>query len=140
LIHAGIPTEISDNVRGALWLKLIINCAYNALSAISQRRYGEVVQGPGVAQVMRDVVDECLAVARADGVAVSGDAHAAVRKIVETMPSQYSSTAQDLARGKQTEIDYLNGLVVRRGDALGIATPANRVLWALVKLLESKRA
>jgi 2-dehydropantoate 2-reductase len=56
------------------------------------------------------------------------------------MPAQYSSTAQDLARGKATEIDYLNGLVVRRGQALGIPTPANRVLWALVKLLERKSA
>ncbi|HMA06878.1 MAG TPA: ketopantoate reductase C-terminal domain-containing protein, partial [Ramlibacter sp.] len=56
-----------------------------------------------------------------------------------TMPGQTSSTAQDLARGKRTEIDHLNGLVVRRGEALGIATPANRVLWALVKLLERKR-
>jgi 2-dehydropantoate 2-reductase len=140
LIAAGVPTEISDNVRGALWLKLIINCAYNALSAISQLPYGAVVQGPGVAGVMREVVDECLAVAQAEGVIVSGDAHAAVRKIVETMPSQYSSTAQDLARGKKTEIDYLNGLVVRRGEVLGLATPANRVLWSLVKLLEAKRS
>ena len=57
-------------------------------------------------------------------------------KLAEAMPTQYSSTAQDLARGKRTEIDYLNGLVVRRGEALGIATPANRVLWALVKLME----
>ena len=57
-------------------------------------------------------------------------------RLVETIPSQYSSTAQDLARGKRTEIDYLNGLIVRRGEALGIATPANRVLWALVKLME----
>jgi 2-dehydropantoate 2-reductase len=140
LIGAGVPTEISDNVRGALWLKLIINCAYNALSAISQRPYGEVVAGAGVREVMGEVVDECLAVAKAEGVRVAGDAHAAVRKIAETMPSQYSSTAQDLARGKRTEIDYLNGLVMRRGDALGIATPANRVLWALVKLRESKRS
>jgi 2-dehydropantoate 2-reductase len=62
--------------------------------------------------------------------------HAAVFNIAESMPSQYSSTAQDLARGKRSEIDYLNGLVVRRGEVLGIATPANRVLWALVKLLE----
>ncbi len=133
-----MPTEISDNVRGALWLKLILNCAYNAVSAIAQRPYGENVQGEGVWEVMRDVVDECLAVARADGVTVPGDAHAAVRKLVESMPGQYSSTAQDLARGKRTEIDYLNGLVVRRGQALGLPTPANRVLWALVKLLESK--
>ncbi|MDB5881189.1 MAG: ketopantoate reductase [Ramlibacter sp.] len=138
LVGAGVPTEISDNVRGALWLKLIINCAYNALSAITQRPYGEVVAGEGVKDVMRGVVDECLAVAKAEGVVVAGDAHAAVRKIVESMPTQYSSTAQDLARGKRTEIDYLNGLVVRRGEALGIATPANRVLWSLVKLLESR--
>jgi 2-dehydropantoate 2-reductase len=88
---------------------------------------------------MRDVVDECIAVARADGVQIPGDPHAAARKLVESMPSQYSSTAQDLARGKPTEIDFLNGYVVRRGEALGIPTPANRVLWALVKLLEAKR-
>jgi 2-dehydropantoate 2-reductase len=59
--------------------------------------------------------------------------------IVETMPNQFSSTAQDLARGRRSEIDYLNGLVVRRGQALGIPTPANRVLWSLVKLVESEQ-
>jgi 2-dehydropantoate 2-reductase len=138
LAAAGVPTEISDNVRGALWLKLILNCAYNAVSAIAQRPYGENVQGEGILAVMRDVVDECLAVAVAEGVSVPGDVDAAVRKIAESMPGQFSSTAQDLARGKRSEIDYLNGLVVRRGEALGIPTPANRVLWALVKLIESK--
>lgn len=139
LAGAGVPTEISENVRGALWTKLIINCAYNAVSAIAQLPYGEAVQGDGVKDVMRDVVDECLAMAAAEGVQVPGDTHNIVRKLVESMPGQYSSTAQDLARGKRTEIDHLNGLVVRRGEALGIATPANRVLWALVKLLERKR-
>jgi 2-dehydropantoate 2-reductase len=138
LIAAGVPTEISDNVRGALWAKLILNCAYNAVSAIAQLPYGKTVQGEGVKDVMRDVVAECLAVAQAEGVQVPGDVDAAIRKIAETMPSQFSSTAQDLARGKRSEIDYLNGSIVRRGEALGIATPANRVLWALVKLMESK--
>jgi 2-dehydropantoate 2-reductase len=52
------------------------------------------------------------------------------------MPAQYSSTAQDLMRGKPSEIDFLNGYVVRRGDALGVPTPANRVLWTAVKLME----
>ena len=140
LIAAGVPTEISDNVRGALWLKLIINCAYNAVSAIAQQPYGINVQGEGIRDVMRDVVDECLAVARAEGVEVPGDVHGTVARLVESMPSQMSSTAQDLARGRRTEIDHLNGLVVRRGEALGIATPANRVLWALVKLLEARPA
>ena len=89
---------------------------------------------------MRDVVAECLAVARADGVIVPGDVDEAVRRIALTMPTQLSSTAQDLARGKRTEIDHLNGHVVRRGEALGVPTPANRVLYAAVKLLEEHSA
>jgi 2-dehydropantoate 2-reductase len=136
---AGVPTQISGNVRGALWAKLILNCAYNALSAITQLPYGVLVQGTGVGDVIRDVVAECLAVAKAEGVEVAGDTEAAVRAIAQTMPSQYSSTAQDLARGKLSEIDHLNGLVVRRGEALGVPTPANRVLFVLVKLLEGKQ-
>ncbi len=138
LIAAGVPTEISDNVRGALWAKLILNCAYNALSAITQLPYGRLVQGEGVTTVMRDVVDECMAVAKADGVTIPGDVDKAVRMIAETMPGQYSSTAQDLSRGKRSEIDHLNGLIVRRGEALGVATPSNRLLHTLVKLIESK--
>ncbi len=136
-IAAGVPTEISPNVRGSLWAKLILNCAYNALSAIAQVPYGRLVQAEGVDAVIRDVVAECVAVAQADGVELPGDIDAAVQRIVQTMPAQYSSTAQDLARGKRSEIDYLNGFIVRRGEALGIATPVNRVLHALVKLLES---
>ncbi|MCY1200676.1 2-dehydropantoate 2-reductase [compost metagenome] len=139
LIAAGVPTQISDNVRGALWAKLVLNCAYNALSAVSQLPYGELVQGTGVTDVIRDVVAECLAVAKAEGVVIPGDVDAAVRGIAQSMPSQYSSTAQDLARGKRSEIDHLNGLVVRRGEALGVPTPANRVLFVMVKLLESKQ-
>ena len=133
---AGIPVEISDNVAGALWAKLIVNCAYNALSAITQLPYGRLVQGAGVPAVMADVVDECLALAQASGVKVPGDMHETVRRIAQTMPGQYSSTAQDLTRGKKTEIDHLNGFVVRKGEALGVRTPANRMLLALVKLRE----
>jgi 2-dehydropantoate 2-reductase len=140
LIAAGVPAEISSNVRGALWAKLILNCAYNAVSAITQQPYGKTSVGVGVQEVMRDVVAECLAVAEADGVTLPGDIHAAIQKIALTMPAQFSSTAQDLARGKPTEIDYLNGFILQRGEALGIATPANRVLWALVRLLEAKNS
>lgn len=140
LVAAGVPTEISPNVRGALWLKLVLNSAYNAISAIARLPYGQTVDSPGIRDVMRDVVDECLAVAKAEGVQVPGDIDAAVRRIAETLPNQYSSTAQDLMRGKPSEIDFLNGFVVRRGRELGVATPANRVLWALVKLLEGQHA
>jgi len=138
LIAAGIPVEISADARGALWTKLIINCAYNALSAIVQRPYGQLAQSEGVSAVLRDVIDECLAVARAEGVVITSDIHAAVQRIAQTMPEQYSSTAQDLARGKRSEIDHLNGLIARRGQALGIPTPTNRLLHTLVKLIESK--
>ncbi|MDZ4252634.1 MAG: 2-dehydropantoate 2-reductase [Sulfuritalea sp.] len=136
---AGVPVQISDNVAGALWTKLIINCAWNALSAITQLPYGRVAAGAGVDQVMRDIVAECLAVAQAAGVTLPGDIHQAVADIARTMPGQLSSTAQDLARGKRSEIDHLNGFVLRRGEALGIATPVNRVLHALVRLLEDKQ-
>lgn len=137
---AGVPVQISDNVAGALWAKLIVNCAYNALSAVSQLPYGRLVKVDGVHTVMRDVVEECIAVARREGVTVPGDMWEAVERIAGTMPTQLSSTAQDLARGKRSEIDHLNGYIVRRGDALGIAVPANRVLHALVKLLEERSA
>lgn len=140
LAAAGVPTELSGNVRGALWTKLVLNCAYNAVSAIAQLPYGRAVQGEGMAEVTRDVVAECLAVARAEGVELAGDVHAVVERLPASMPTQFSSTAQDLARGKPSEIDYLNGFIVRRGEALGVATPANRVLWSLVKLLETKAA
>jgi 2-dehydropantoate 2-reductase len=136
---AGIPTQISDNVRGALWAKLVLNCAYNALSALSQQPYGQLVQAPGVTDVIADTVAECLAVAKADGVTIPGDVAAAVRGIPATMPGQHSSTAQDLARGKPTEIDHLNGYVVQRGEALGVPTPLNRALQVLVKLAEGRR-
>jgi len=135
---ADVPVQVSDNVAGALWEKLILNCAYNALSAIAQLPYGRLVQGEGVEAVMRDVVQECLSVARAGGVAVPGDVWESVQRIARTMPTQSSSTAQDLARGKHTEIDHLNGFIVRAGEARGIATPVNRVLHALVKLLEDR--
>ena len=137
LAAAGVPTEVSGDVRAALWSKLILNCAYNAVSAIAQLPYGKTVVGEGVRDVMRDVIAECLDVARAEGVQVPAAMIAGIDKLADSMPAQLSSTAQDLARGRHTEIDYLNGLIVRRGEALGIATPANRVLWALVKLLES---
>ncbi|MDP1734718.1 MAG: 2-dehydropantoate 2-reductase [Sulfuritalea sp.] len=137
---ADVPVQVSDNVAGALWAKLIVNCAYNALSAITQLPYGRLVQGEGVEQVMRDVVHECLAVARGAGISVAGDMWEAVQRIAQTMPGQLSSTAQDLARHKRSEIDHLNGYVVRKGEALGIATPVNRVLYATVRLLEAHPA
>lgn len=136
---AGVPVVVSDNVAGELWAKLVVNCAYNALSAITQLPYGKMIAGAGIRDVMRDVVEETLAVAGASGVAMAPGTLERTYKIADAMATQFSSTAQDLARGKPTEIEHLNGFVVRRGAALGVPTPTNRVLYALVRLLESKQ-
>ena len=133
---AGIPVTVSDRVQDALWTKLTVNCAWNALSALSGRPYGQIFAGEGVEAALADVTAECQAVAAASGVRLPEDILTQVRAIARTMAEQRSSTAQDLARGKRTEIDHLNGYVVRQGARLGVPTPVNRVLHALVKMVE----
>jgi 2-dehydropantoate 2-reductase len=136
--RAGVPVVISENVTGDLWAKLVVNCAYNAVSAIAQVPYGFMIASTGMKEVMRDVVAEVLAVAAASQVRMAPGLLESVYRLAETMATQYSSTAQDLARSRPSEIDHLNGFVVRRGDAMGVPVPANRVLYALVRLIESK--
>ena len=137
---AGVPVSASENVAGQLWSKLIINCAYNGLSAITQMPYGQIVVGDGMREVIDDVINECLEVAKADGVSVQNDIRFAVAGIAQSMATQISSTAHDVARGRLSEIDYINGYVVRRAATHGIRTPANRTILALVKLLEQRNA
>ncbi|QGZ59530.1 ketopantoate reductase family protein [Paraburkholderia acidiphila] len=138
---AQIPTQIAADVNATLWQKLILNCAFNAVSAIVQLPLGAMAHRDALRETMREVVAECLAVAAAEGVRFEDDAARFVEQIEATIPGgQYSSTAQDLARGKHSEIDFLNGAIVRRGMIAGIATPANRTLHTLVKLLEAKPA
>ncbi len=136
LSAAAIPTQVSDNVLGALWAKLIVNCAYNALSAITQLPYGQLVLQEGVPTMMEELILECLAVASAGGVVVPGDSRENVKQIARSMANQTSSTAQDLARGKRSEIDYLNGYVCRQGQRHHVPTPVNHTLTSLVKMLE----
>jgi 2-dehydropantoate 2-reductase len=138
--EAGHPSRVSENVPEILWHKLITNCAYNALSAVAQLPYGPMVDVEGAKDVMRNAVEECAAVARACGIAVPDDILERVSAVARNMPGQSSSTAQDLARGKATEIDYLNGYVVRKGLSLGIATPTNLALQVMVKLRERSLA
>jgi 2-dehydropantoate 2-reductase len=114
-----------------------MNCAYNAISALSRSRYGRMVRSPWTRELMRQVIEEVVAVGRAAGVRFPDvNLVEAGLTLAETMPNAISSTAQDLARGKRTEIDSLNGYVARRGAELGVATPVNQTLHALVKLLE----
>jgi 2-dehydropantoate 2-reductase len=134
---AGVPCKVSDNVEGELWLKLLMNCAYNAISALGLSQYKRMAASPEVVEVMKSVVREVLAVAKAAGVTMPpGDLVEAACRLADSMPEATSSTAQDLARGKPSEIDHLNGFVFRRGLALGVPTPVNQTLHALVRLLE----
>jgi 2-dehydropantoate 2-reductase len=144
-IRAGIPCRISDNIEGELWLKLLRNCALNAISALGHVRYGQIVQNPDAKKLMEHIVDEVLAVARAAGIVLPGvddrqSGMAAAMDLATQMSDAFSSTAQDLNRGRPTEIDALNGYISRRGAELGVAVPVNHALFTLVKLAEQKSA
>ncbi len=139
--QAKVPCRISDNIEGELWTKLIWNCALNAISALGRVTYGEIFASPDARRIIETLVEEVLAVAGAKGIHPPGleDPKAALAgalKIAEQMSGTRSSTAQDMARGKRTEIDSLNGYVARLGEQLGVATPVNHALYTLVKLQE----
>jgi 2-dehydropantoate 2-reductase len=141
--RAGIPCQISDNIEGELWVKLLCNCALNAISALGQARYGQIAESSDARQVMQTVVEEVLAVARAAKVILPDIADtkagmAAAMEIATQMAGALSSTAQDLNRGRPTEIDSLNGYVSRRGAELGVNVPVNHALFTLVKLAEQR--
>ena len=140
--RAHIGCRISDNIIGELWTKLFWNCALNAVSALGRARYGRIKDDPEARVLIQAIVDEVLAVARAANIEPPGveDRHAAfagAMKIATQMSEAFSSTAQDVQRGKPTEIDSLNGYIARRGKELGVPTPVNHALFTLVKLLET---
>jgi 2-dehydropantoate 2-reductase len=136
-VNAGVPCRISDNIEGELWTKLAMNCAYNPISALTRSRYGRIVGNSMTRELLRRTTEEIIAVANAAGVRLSvSNLLDAVYALGAGMLDTLSSTAQDLERGKRTEIDSLNGYVVRRGAELGIDTPVNQTLHALIKVLE----
>ncbi|HKV61943.1 MAG TPA: 2-dehydropantoate 2-reductase [Candidatus Acidoferrum sp.] len=142
-VRAGVPCRISENIQGELWTKLIWNCALNAVSALGRAKYGSIAASPDAWKVVETVVYEVLAVARAAGIHPPGledpkVALAGALKIATQMAEALSSTGQDMNRGKRTEIDSLNGYVSRRGAELGVSTPVNLALYALVKLAEGR--
>jgi 2-dehydropantoate 2-reductase len=134
---SNVPCEISSNIRKDLWLKFLVNCSYNGISAIGQIQYGKMVSNPEIVNLINQITEECLMVAEKQGVMISAtEASQANHAIGVTMSGQKSSTAQDLVKGKLTEIDYLNGLIVRRAAEYGLSAPANQAVYALVKMLE----
>jgi 2-dehydropantoate 2-reductase len=136
--RAGIPCKVSQEIRRELWTKMLMNCAYNAISALARSHYGTIAAHPGARELMRRVIEEAVAVARAEGVALDAAAMTSLAySLGEAMSGAHSSTAQDIERGKLTEIDSLNGYIVRHATQLGIATPVNQTLYTLIKLLET---
>ncbi len=138
---AKVPCRISTDILGDMWQKFIGNCGANAVSAIAQMSYGDIARYDESRNLMSRVVEECIAVARAAGVRTPGPGF--TEKWLANLTKfggAFASTAQDLARGKRTEIESLNGYIVRRGAELGVATPNNFALYALVRLLEEKAA
>jgi 2-dehydropantoate 2-reductase len=141
--RAGVPCRFSENIVADLWTKLIWNCALNAISALGKVKYGKIATSDDARKVVETAVYEVLAVAHAAGIHPPGleDPMAALAgafKITTQMAEAFSSTAQDMNRGKRTEIDSLNGYVSRRGAELGVPTPVNHALYALVKLAEGR--
>jgi 2-dehydropantoate 2-reductase len=134
---ASVRCDISETIQTELWKKMVMNCAYNAVSALGRAQYGRILRHDLSRQVVKTTIEEVVAVARGEGVALpeAGMLDAAW-KLAEAMAEAQSSTAQDIQRGKRTEIDSLNGYIVRRAAEHGIPAPVNSTLYALVKLLE----
>jgi 2-dehydropantoate 2-reductase len=137
--NAGVPCRISENIQSDLWHKFVFNCALNAISAIAQTGYGDVAESDLGREAMIAAARETIAVARAIGLELPENE--ILERLVffgKKMGPVRSSTAQDIARKKHTEVDALNGLVVQLSAKHGVPTPVNHTLTALLKLIEAK--
>lgn len=142
LAAAGIPAAYSENIKAALWGKVLYNAALNPLSALLRVQYGALAENPDIRAIMDVVFDEIYAVAGAEGVSLSLPSAAAYRaefygRLIPSTATHRSSMLQDLERGRHTEIDAINGEVARRGRKHGIATPVNDVLTRLIHARQS---
>ncbi len=138
---AGVPCRISDYIEGDIWAKFIMNCAGNAVTAIAQCSYAEAAKNPASRELMSRLIEETVALAGAAGIHLPNvNFMEEGIKSLANFGTATSSTAHDLARGKRSEIEFLNGHVARLGQELGVATPSNFSVYAIVKLLEESGA
>jgi 2-dehydropantoate 2-reductase len=136
--RAGMPTEAVADARGPQWRKVIFNAATNPVGALTGLTHGRVCESPELRRLVSGLVDEGKAVAAAQGIELDADPenlidHAAKPEVAY---DHKASMLQDVEARRPTEIDYLNGGIVRFGGEHGVPTPLNRELWALVKGLE----
>ena len=133
---AGIETEASPNIHDHVWGKLLVNAGINALTALTGFKNGQLVDYPETARLMEKLVFEATEVARRKGVHIEEDPIERVRKAAEATRENRSSMGQDFDHRRKTEIDAINGAVVREAQPLGIPVPFNQAVTDLVKAIE----
>jgi 2-dehydropantoate 2-reductase len=133
---AGIETEASPNIHDQVWGKLVVNAGINALTALTGFKNGQLLDYPETARLMERLVFEAAQVARRKGVHIEEDPIEKVRKAAEATRENRSSMGQDFDHRRRTEIDAINGAVVREAQALGIPVPFNQAVTDLVKAIE----
>lgn len=135
---AGLTTTVSDNIMGTVWDKLLINVSTGALSGITRLAYGPLYQIPEIEAVAIAAVQEAMDVARASGVRLGiVDPRDAWLKACAGLPADFkTSMLQSLEKGSVTEVDFINGAVVRWGQRCGVPTPVNATLVACIKGME----
>jgi 2-dehydropantoate 2-reductase len=140
LSEAGFPTVASDNAMGHVWAKFVLNCAINPLSALTGLRAGEIARHPPTAQLLERLLDEALAVAAAKGIRLP-DPDLRTH-VLEHAFERYNrpSMLQHVESGRRTEIEALNGALVREARNLGIAVPCNEAIWAAVSGIDARHA
>lgn len=136
LTASGLDGRVIPDMKVAMWRKVVFNCVINPITAITGSTVGGIVD-PKLAPIKRLVIDECLAVAAADGVTFDEDFMATIDKVFASAAT-IASTLQDLQKGRRTEIDHLNGAVVALGEKYGIACPVNAALTTIIKQLEGQ--
>jgi len=133
-----IPTKISKDIKGLIWSKLIINVGINSLTAITRLKNGKLVEFDGTRQILRLAVTEAVKVAKRKRIKlIYDDPLAKVEAVCEATAANISSMLQDVLKKKKTEIDFINNVIVRQGQSLGIHVPINSALVDLVKTIES---
>lgn len=138
--RCGLETRVTDNIAGLLWGKLLVNVGINALTALCGVTNGRLTEMDSTLRLMEMLVEEGVAVARALGVDLPySGAFEKVKSVALATGQNRSSMLQDIDRGRPTEIDFINGAVVREGIKAGVATPFNRMVTQLVKALEEKQ-
>jgi 2-dehydropantoate 2-reductase len=137
LTRGGMNTLALEDARGAQWTKLIFNAASNALCSLTGLPHGRAALQPDVRWVMDGVIEEGKAVAAALGIEMEKDPAVLLEESIEVALDHKPSMLQDVLAHRRTEVDQMNGGIVRFGDELGIATPLNQAAWRLVKGMEA---